>query len=180
MHGIIFQELRRYATARIGEKGWDTLLQQANLPKNVYLAFKSYPDEEAVALVTAASRLTGKPARAILEDFGEFIAPNLLRGYRALIQTHWSVLDVIEHVERIHERVRNDLLAMPPFLACRRVDADMVQVTYISKRRLCGVGIGVIRGIGNEMKEPVEVRERQCMLQGASKCEFEVRRRPSS
>jgi predicted hydrocarbon binding protein len=179
MHGIIFQELRRYATARMGEQGWDTLLQQAGLPRNIYLAFKSYPDEEVVALVKAASLLLGKPARAILEDFGELIGPNLLRGYRVLTQPHWSVLDVIENVERIHERVRNDPLATPPFLVCRRMDPDTVQVTYVSKRRLCGLGIGFIRGIANEMKQPVEVRESQCMLQGASKCAFEVRRLPS-
>jgi len=166
MHGIIFQELRRYATARMGEQGWDTLLQQAALSRSSYLAFKSYPDEEAVALVTAASRMSGKPARAILEDFGEFIAPNLLR----------SVLDVVEHTERIHERVRNDPLATPPNLVCRRLDAGTILVTYVSKRRLCGVGIGFIRGIGRELKQPVEVRERQCMHLGAPSCEFEVRR----
>jgi predicted hydrocarbon binding protein len=180
MHGIIFQELRRYATARLGEHGWDTLLQQAALSRSSYLAFKSYPDEEAVALVTAATRMTGKSARAILEDFGEFIAPSLLRGYKALLKSHWSVLDVIEHVERIHERVRNDPLATPPHLVCRRLDPETVQVSYVSKRRLCGVGIGFIRGIGQEMKQPVEVRERQCMHLGALSCEFEVRRLPST
>jgi predicted hydrocarbon binding protein len=179
MHGIIFQELRRYAMARMGEQGWDTLLQRAGLPKNNYLAFKTYPDEEAVALVTAATKLTGKSARVILEDFGEFIAPNLLRGYKALIKSHWTVLDVVEHAERMHDRVRTDPLATPPILNCRRVDADTVQVSYASRRRLCGVGIGFIRGIGNEMKQPVEVHERQCMYQGAPSCEFEVRRRLS-
>jgi predicted hydrocarbon binding protein len=30
------------------------------------------------------------------------------------------------------------------------------------------------------MKQPVEVREHQCMLQGEPKCEFVVRRLPSS
>jgi predicted hydrocarbon binding protein len=175
MHGIIFQELRRYATARMGEQGWDTLVQQAGLTRNSYLAFKSYPDQEAVAIVTAASKVTGKPARTLLEDFGEFIAPGLLRNYRALIQSHWSVLDVIEHAERIHERVRNDPLATPPFLVCRRVNATTVHVSYVSKRQLCGVGIGFIRGIGHEMKQPVDVRESQCMHRGAPSCEFEVR-----
>jgi predicted hydrocarbon binding protein len=175
MHGIIFNELRRYAVARLGEQGWDTLLQQAGLPKSIYLAVKSYPDEQAVALVGAASRMTGKPARTILEDFGEFIAPNLLRGYKVLVQPHWTVLDVVEHAERIHERVRNDPLATPPYLVCRRLDPQTVQVSYVSTRKLCGVGIGVIRGLAREMGQTVRVRESQCMLQGAKSCEFEVR-----
>ncbi|MFP2911047.1 heme NO-binding domain-containing protein [Pyxidicoccus sp. 3LFB2] len=176
MHGIIFNELNRYAQARMGEQGWSTLLQQAQLSKRIYLAFKSYPDEEAVALVTAASKLTGHPARAILEDFGEFIAPNLLRGYKAVIQPGWTVLDVVEHVERIHDRVRNDPLATPPHLVCHRVDANTVRVSYASKRQLCAVGIGFIRGIGREMGQPVEVTESQCMATGAASCEFQVRR----
>lgn len=176
MHGIIFNELNRYALARMGEQGWDKLLQQAQLSKRIYLAFKSYPDEEAVALVTAASKLTGQPARAILEDFGEFIAPNLLRGYKAVIQPEWTVLDLVEHVERIHDRVRNDPLATPPHLVCRRVDPSTVQVSYVSKRQLCGVGIGFIRGIGSAMGQPVEVVESQCMTNGAPSCEFQVRR----
>ena len=176
MHGIIFNELNRYALARMGEQGWEQLLKQAQLPKRIYLAFKSYPDEEAVALVTAASKMTGQPARAILEDFGEFIAPNLLRGYKAVLQPEWTVLDVVEHVERIHDRVRNDPLATPPHLVCHRVDAGTVKVSYTSKRQLCGVGIGFIKGIGREMGQPVEVVESQCMMKGAPSCEFQVRR----
>ncbi|MCP3143435.1 heme NO-binding domain-containing protein [Pyxidicoccus xibeiensis] len=176
MHGIIFNELNRYTLARMGEQGWEKLLREARLPKRIYLAFKSYPDEEAVALVTAASKLTGQPARAILEDFGEYIAPNLLRGYKAVIQPEWSVLDLVEHVERIHDRVRNDPLATPPHLVCRRVAPDLVQVSYMSKRQLCAVGIGFIRGIGRAMEQPVEVLESQCMTKGAPSCEFQVRR----
>ncbi len=175
MHGIIFNELHRYALARMGELGWGKLLQQAQLSKRIYLAFKSYPDAEARALVTAASKLTGQPARAILEDFGEFIAPNLLRSYQAVIQPGWSVLDVIEHVERIHDQVRNDPLATPPHLVCRRVGAHAVQVSYVSPRQLCGVGIGFIRGIAREMGQVVEVTESQCMATGAPSCEFQVR-----
>lgn len=176
MHGIIFNELNRYTLARMGAQGWETLLKEARLPKRIYLAIKSYPDEEAVALVTAASKLTGKPARAILEDFGEFIAPNLLRSYKAVIQPEWTVLDLVEHVERIHDRVRNDPHATPPHLACRRLAPNLVQVSYVSKRQLCAVGIGFIRGIAREMGQPVEVVESQCMSKGAPSCEFQVRR----
>ncbi|HZI14468.1 MAG TPA: heme NO-binding domain-containing protein [Myxococcus sp.] len=176
MHGIIFNELQRYARARLGDQGWETLLKEAGLSKRLYLAVKSYPDEEAVAMVMAATRLTGLTARAILEDFGEFIAPNLMRSYKAVIQPSWTVLDLVEHVERIHDRVRNDPQATPPHLVCKRVDANTVHVSYKSKRQLCGVGIGFIRGIGNELKQPVQVTETQCMMKGAPSCEFQVRR----
>jgi hypothetical protein len=31
MHGLIFEELKRYAHDRLGPSGWDTLLQRAGL-----------------------------------------------------------------------------------------------------------------------------------------------------
>jgi hypothetical protein len=176
MHGIIFNQLRTYAQARLGEQGWETLLKEAGLPSRIYLAFQSYPDEEAVALVTAASRMTGHSARFLLEDFGEFIVPGLVKIYRAFIQPGWGILDVIEHAERIHEKVRKDPHAKPPRLECHRVDGSTVRVVYSSPRKLCGVGIGFVRGLAGTLGQRAEVKETQCMHAGAPHCEFIVQR----
>jgi predicted hydrocarbon binding protein len=175
MHGIIFNQLRSYTQARLGEHGWETLLQQAGLPARVYLAFQSYPDEEAVALVTAASRISGTPVRALLEDFGEFIGAPLMRIYRAHIQPGWTIIDVVEHAESIHERVRRDPHAKPPLLVAERIDKTTIRVVYTSSRKMCGVGIGFVRGLAREMDQRVEVREAQCMHAGAPHCEFLVK-----
>jgi predicted hydrocarbon binding protein len=176
MHGIIFNQLRGYAQARLGEQGWEALLREAGLPSRIYLAFQSYPDEEAVALVSAASRKTGRPVRFLLEDFGEFIVPNLLKIYRGSIKPGWTILDVVENVESIHDRVRRDPHATPPRLECQRVDKMTVRVVYSSPRKLCGVGIGFIRGLSLELGQRTEVKESQCMHEGASHCEFVVKR----
>ncbi len=177
MHGIIFNQLRNYAQARLGERGWETLLREAKLPARVYLAFQSYPDEEAVAIVGAAEKVSGTPARLLLEDFGEFIVPSLMHIYKGFLQSSWSILDVIENAERIHERVRRDPHARPPVLECFRVDANTVRVVYASPRKLCGVGIGFVRGLSNELKQKVEVYEKQCVYKGAPHCEFIVKRK---
>lgn len=176
MHGIIFNQLHNYAQARLGERGWENLLREARLPTRVYLAFQSYPDSDAVALINAASRLTGRSVRFLLEDFGEFIVPGLMKIYGAFIQQGWTVLDAVEHAERIHEKVRRDPHATPPRLECQRVEPNVVRVLYSSPRRLCGVGIGFARGLANELKQQVEVQERQCVHEGAPHCEFIVKR----
>jgi predicted hydrocarbon binding protein len=175
MHGIIFNQLRNFAQARLGERGWENLLREAQLPARVYLAFQSYPDEEAVAIVGAASRVSGKSARVLLEDFGEFIVPSLLHIYGSFIQPGWSILDVIENAERIHERVRRDPQVRPPVLECHRDDANTVRVVYASPRKLCGVGIGFVRGLAAALKQKVEVYEKQCVYDGAPHCEFIVK-----
>jgi predicted hydrocarbon binding protein len=177
MHGIIFNQLRNFAQARLGDHGWESLLREAKLPARVYLAFQSYPDEEAGAIVAAASKISGKSARLLLEDFGEFIVPRLLHIYAGFIQPGWTILEVIENAERIHERVRRDSQARPPVLECHRVDVNTVRVVYASPRKLCGVGIGFVRGLAAALKQTVEVYEKQCVYNGARHCEFIVKRK---
>ena len=176
MHGIIFNQLRGYAQTRLGEQGWETLLREAGLPSRIYLAFQGYPDEEAVALIMAASRMTGHSVRFLLEDFGEFIVPGLMKIYRAFIQPGWDILDVIENAERIHEKVRRDPNARPPRLECERVDSSTVRVVYASPRKLCGLSIGFVRGLALTLGQRADVKERQCMHEGAPYCEFIVKR----
>ena len=107
MHGIIFSELKKYVDSKLGGNAWNSLLTESGIGFKTYLGNKKYPDEEAVALVSTASRITGKPAGALLEDFGEFIVPDLMTVYGALIKPNWKTLDLIENTESvIHTTIR--------------------------------------------------------------------------
>lgn len=175
MQGVVFHELRSLAQARLGPRGWESLLEQAGLPRRVYLAFKDYPDTEVVALVDTAARMTSQPRLRVLEELGERLGPSLLRTYGVLVQPNWTVLDMVEHVERLHEQVRRDAPLHPPGVVCLRVRRDVVEVSYSSPRKLCGLGIGAIRGLARYLGQTVVVLERRCMHQGAPTCELEVR-----
>ena len=51
--------------------------------------------------------MTGQPTLALLEDFGQFIVPSLLRMYGHLLKAGWKSIDVIEHTEgTVHTVVR--------------------------------------------------------------------------
>ena len=56
----------------------------------------------------------------ILEAFGEFIAPSLLKIYSASIKSDWNTINLLKHVENtIHKAVRfADKNATPPELGC--------------------------------------------------------------
>ncbi|MCP3136486.1 heme NO-binding domain-containing protein [Pyxidicoccus xibeiensis] len=174
MQGVIFHELRGYAESRLGAQGWESLQLAAGLPRRIYLAFKDYPDAEVAALVDAASKLTGQPRLQVLEELGERLGPSLLRTYGVLVEPGWTVLDMVEHMERLHAQVRRDGQTRPPSLVCRRMRRDVVQVSYSSPRKLCRLGIGTIRGLARHLGQTVEVRERRCMHAGALTCELEV------
>ena len=85
MHGIIFAELRNYAETKHGKGTWNQLLKKAGLDNRVYLPIKAYPDTEVVGLIEAASTMVGLPVAEVLEDFGEFIAPALMKMFGHLL-----------------------------------------------------------------------------------------------
>lgn len=177
MHGIIFNELRKYANASFGDTTWEALLAASGLEGSVYLASRSYPDEQVVAIVSAASKVTGIPAPELLEAFGLFIAPDLLGMFRSLIRPDWRTLDVLEKTEEtIHKVVRLQYAdAAPPYLQVARPAPDTVIITYTSPRRLCSIAKGIARGLAGHYRETVELEETRCMLRGAAECAISVR-----
>jgi hypothetical protein len=178
VHGIIHLELKRYMEARHGQAAWPKLLERAGLSTTLpYIRVGPYPDDELGAIVTAASREAGTGVEAILEDFGEFIAPTLITTYRRLIRSEWRTLDVLFNTEQtIHRAVRlRSPGAQPPLLRCARPTPDEVVITYTSPRRLCALARGIIRGIARHYRERVEITEATCMHRGAAACTLSVR-----
>lgn len=178
MHGIIFVELKKYVDAKVGPGAWDKLLGMAGMPAHIFMPVRQYPDEDVVKLVTAAAKATGAEVDAILEDFGAFIAPDLLRLYAALIQPEWRTLDVVQHTEEtVHRVVRlRNPGAAPPYLRAERTSPDEVVVHYTSQRKLCAIAKGIVRGVSTHFGDGVTILETECMHRGAAECRIVVRR----
>jgi hypothetical protein len=178
MHGLIFSELQKYVAAKHGDKTWSVLLEKAGLGKKMYLPVQEYPDSDGVRLVSTASSLTGRSVPQILEDFGEFIAPDLIAMYRHLLKPEWKTLDVIEYTEgTVHAVVRvQNPGAKPPELKTKRPGPDQVLLTYTSPRQMCALAIGIGKGLAKHFKETLTVTELQCMHKGATSCEISYRR----
>jgi hypothetical protein len=173
MHGRIFWEFRDYAEAKLGPGSWLKLLKTAGLEEKVYLQ-QAYPDTEMVSLVTAASALSRKAVPALLEDFGEFLAPSLMTMYGHLMKREWRTLDVMEHAERVgHRAVRLEGPGMgPPFLRTKRLGPEKLVLIYSSPRKLCALAVGMAKGLGKYFDEEVAVQHSVCMHCGAPSCEM--------
>jgi hypothetical protein len=122
MHGIIFSELQSYAEAKHGRGTWDVLLRKANLGSRVYLSLQEYPDAEIISLVMGVCAMTELSVSAVLEDFGQFIVPSLMRLYGHLLKPEWGAIDVIDHTEgTVHAVIRvKSPEAKPPKLKTQR------------------------------------------------------------
>ncbi|MEW6737225.1 MAG: heme NO-binding domain-containing protein [Acidobacteriota bacterium] len=176
MYGLIFAELQDYVISRFSKDTWELLLKEAGLWPKIYLNFQEYPDQEAIALITTASRLTGKPPEAIIEDFGEFIVPSLLKVYMSLIKPEWRTLDLIENTEEIIHTIirRKTTAANPPTLQCERVNEKQIILTYDSPRKMCTLAKGIIKGIAKHYNETISINQTTCMLTGSPNCKISV------
>jgi len=114
------------------------LLRNAGLASKTYLPVQEYPDAEIVAIIGAASSITGLSVSAVLEDFGEFIAPALIKMFGHLLWAEWKTIDVVENTEgTVHSVVRvKNPGAQPPKLKTRRNGPDEVVLVYTSPRQM--------------------------------------------
>jgi predicted hydrocarbon binding protein len=171
MHGLIFAELKKYVETKFDSKTWDLLLEKAGLKGNMYIAASVYPDGEILSLVTTACEMTGLTAKAVLEDFGEFIAPDLIAQYSFLVKPEWSYVDFLCNTEdTIHKVMRFHKGVEPPRLAVTRISDDKAIISYDSGRRMCALLKGIARGAAKHFKEEVNLVESQCMLHGDPAC----------
>lgn len=183
MHGLIVNQLRQFVVDGHGRDAWANVLGIAGVSVAERPPIdRIYPDADVFAIIAAASSLTNTPAQELLEAFGNFLAPTLLRVYAPLLNREWRTLDVVEHTEEhIHTAVRlRDPTAGPPYLTARRLAPDQVIVNYTSPRRLCAVAMGIVHGIATQFAEAVSVTQARCMLEGDLACEIVVRSHPGN
>ena len=165
-NAILFSEAKSYVDHRIGRDSWEALLARAGLQGGAVLALEAHQDADALALVSAVSALTGQAPRAVLEDFGDFVAPDLLKMYASLRKNEWKTLDVIER-----------LGTSSPGLRCERVSSEEVLIHhYTSNRQICSVVKGVAKGLARHFGETVLINELTGTQRGDQDCRISVRR----
>lgn len=181
MYGVIFDFLRDYVIEKHGgEKTWHALLNANGYGTyKIFFPVAEYKDEEIVALATSASEALNIPLPVVLEDFGAFVGHRLVEFYYMYVkQDDWKTFEIIEDAGKsIHEAVhRHNKLRKPPFITSERKSATEIIVHYQSKRKMCTLLKGIVRGLGEHYHETIHIHETQCMLDGASNCLLELTR----
>jgi hypothetical protein len=155
MHGSMFVLLKRFIESVHDYSTWVNLLQEAGIAHAPYQMDGRYPTGEMVAIVDAASSLTGTPSHKLMEQYGKALVPDLLLVYSKYIQPEWRTYDMLLHTEAaMHAAVkREDSRANPPMLHVTAVGKKLLVIDYHSKRRMAGVAVGIIRGIAGYFHE---------------------------
>lgn len=163
MHGIIFNQLYRFVVENHNYETLINLKTKAGLSGSFHDATKSYPDEEMQRLINAAVEMLGVDRDAVLEAFGSYIAPGLLKIYGAYIPSNWKSMDLLAQIEEtIHRVVKmNQPEADPPKLIVNRVHPNEVHIEYNSPRKMIALGIGIIKKIGEHFQENLSIEKEE-------------------
>lgn len=159
MHGIIFNLLYKFVQDNYDFQTLQAIKKEAGLEGQFHFATRTYPDEEAEAMLQGASKVLNLEREVILEAFGQHITPELLRVYKAFIKTHWDCMSVLENVEKtIHKAVMNNTPDTdPPKLKIRRIDKNQIHIEYTSPRKMIALGIGIIKKIAEHYQESLHI-----------------------
>jgi hypothetical protein len=177
MHGHFFVGLKKYIVQKNGSNTWERLLKKSGIGEKEYETFTIYPDKELLALSFHASKILKKPYSEILENLGEFMAPDLIKRYKVLFNPEWKTLDLVKNCDNfIHRviRIQNPGLN-PPNLQCTCSSPDEVEITYSSPLKMCSFAKGLLKGIANYYEENILVTEKTCVLKDSPNCLISVK-----
>ena len=177
MHGIIFFYIQKFAdVAAAGTTTWLKLRETVATSASRYLPNETYPDDEAVGLLQSLADRVGEPLPALVERFGEFLAPHLVKVAGRHINPAWRTLDLIENTESIiHTMIRaTNPGAAPPVLEAVRHSPNELHLVYGSSRQLCVLARGIMKGVAKHYGESITIDETSCMLNGGPFCSFVV------
>lgn len=178
MHGLIFLAFEDFLGSRLGGEAWYQALRRAGLENAEYSPEQFYLDADAFALFSVAAEMLDLSREEMLQKFGHHLAPGLVEMglSTGLIHGQWKTMDILEHLN-------SDILssfqnpqgnAQTPDIRTYRLKHGEVAIAYVSKRRLCPLLKGVLRGMGEVFKEPVAFKEPVCMLNNAPLCRLSV------
>jgi hypothetical protein len=177
VHGIIFFYIQKFAdVATAGTTTWLKLRETVSTSASRYLPNETYPDGEAVGLLQSLAERTGEPLPTLVERFGAFLAPHLVKVAGRHIDPAWRTLDLIENTESIiHTMIRaTNPGAEPPVLEAVRNSPNELHLVYGSSRQLCVLARGIMKGVAKHFGESITIEETSCMLDGGPFCSFVV------
>ena len=112
MHGLVNRSFQNFLRDTYGAMLWDAVVVAADLPPQGFEALLSYDERLTDSMIAAASARLGKPADALLEDFGIYLAGR--EGLRRLLRFGGAdFVDFLYSLEELPGRVR---LAVPDLI----------------------------------------------------------------
>ena len=161
MKGVVFNAAQEAVIELFDEDTWDDLLDAAGV-EGVYSSVGSYPDEEMVAIIVAASEATGLSVEDVLVAVGRKALHHLASRVPTLIG---GCTNAFEMLGMIHDVIHVEVLKLypdsrPPEFSYEDLPDGGLRMGYRSPRCLDALAEGLILGVGDRFDTELRV-ERQ-------------------
>ena len=176
MKGVLFSIVEDAITAEHGAETWDRLVTSSGVD-GAYTSLGDYPDDEFYRLIKVGADDLGVSERELTRHLGHSALLALGARYPGFFEPHTRALDFVLTInDVIHPEVRKlHREADPPqFDFSLTADGDLV-VEYHSRRRLCALAEGMLRGAGTYYGDDVVVGHDLCREEGDSRCVLRCR-----
>ena len=172
MLGIFLDELEKFVVRELGQTGLARVRGLTGRGAGGYRFDASYPDDDLRLIIRGIAEATGTHPGDLLEMYAEAMVPGLLEVYGFLVDPRWSFIDVLVNTQDIiHKGLKaNSPEAKPPEMYIQRSGPEAVAISYRSRRRLCSVAKGIIRGVAARYQVNVVIGEERCMHRGDPEC----------
>lgn len=174
MKGVLFTVIEEVVVTNFGEDAWDEVLRRAGAD-GAYTSLGDYPDSDLFQIVNAMADVLNKPVPEVLVIGGTLAFPTLAKRHPYIMTGLDSWQDVLSHlVDIIHPEVHKIYSgADAPDFGVESIENGLL-LEYRSKRRLCHLAEGLVRGSGNWFNTPVEVEHVSCIERGDASCVLSV------
>lgn len=136
MKGIINLGIQELIVEKFGAETWEKVKSLAGCDESYFAISNDYPDETTVALVKAASEVSGLSMETVMIEYGKFVVPNTLKEqyptYFRLVGN--SPREFLLNMDRIHEHVtRSIMMSAPPRFEYEQLPDGRLLMKYKSK-----------------------------------------------
>jgi hypothetical protein len=161
MKGIIYSELVSFLDVKGGPSFTEEVLDGAQLPHGgAFSRVSRYPWEQAVQVVTSASRVSGLDANDLCQEFGRFLFDRFTVLYTEIVERYPTAEGMLGHVEsHIHEEVQ--VLypdAVPPTVKSWQEADNSFVVEYSSHRPFAHIAYGLVEGCMEHFGDPRSIK----------------------
>ncbi|MEV6678194.1 heme NO-binding domain-containing protein [Streptomyces erythrochromogenes] len=173
--GIVFNLVEQIVAEEHGEATWDALIDEAGVD-GAYASLGNYPDQEVMALATAACTRFDCSMDTLLRWLGKKSVPVFAERYPHFFERYRTVTPFLTSLnDFIHPEVK--LLypgASPPLFEFDTPAPDRLVITYSSERKMCMFGEGLVEGSAEHYGQRVSIEQSRCMLRGDEKCDLVI------
>lgn len=177
MQGSIFTSFSEMVIEKMGMSVWNQLLEKVNpSSEGVYTNGMQYDDSEILAYVSELSAMTQLDMPTLTKTFGEYLFIHLFNSSPANVSHIDNLKDFLTCIDGvIHKEVKgvHPEAYLPSFKYDETPNGDLIMY-YKSKRKLCHLSEGLIKGAANHFDQSISIEHPECMHDGAEKCKLVV------